>query len=78
MRARNNSESEGYRAKADLESPEYGEKVARPVMDAIDAMHPAYRELVNDYGYIDVYRAWRRGMPPEVIRDRARDGVFRL
>lgn len=78
MRARSNSEAAGYQAKVDLESPEYGERVARPTMAAIEAMPPVWRALVNDYGYIDVYRAWRRGMPPEVIRDRARDGVFRL
>lgn len=78
MRARNNSEVAGFQARADLESPDYVDRVARPVMDAIDNMHPAYRELVNEFGYVDVYRAWRRGIPIEVIRDRAKDGVFRL
>ena len=45
-------------------------------MAAIDAMPQAYRELVNEYGYIDVYRAWKRGYSPQTIRERAQDGVF--
>ena len=73
MRARNNSATAGFAPKADLDTPD-----ARPSMAAIDAMPQAYRELVNEYGYIDVYRAWKRGYSPQAIRERARDGVFSL
>ena len=79
MRCLNNSNVAGFTAKAaDLGSPEYTERVAGPVMQAIDTMPRAYRELVNEYGYVDVYRAWRKGMTPQAIRDRAADGTFHL
>ena len=78
MRARNNSATAGFAPKADLDTPEYAERVARPSMAAIDAMPQAYRELVNEYGYIDVYRAWKRGYSPQTIRERTQDGVFSL
>lgn len=79
MLARNNSEVPGFTAKrAEIGSEEYTARVAAPVMDAIDHMPKAYRELVNEFGYVDVYRAWRRGLTPTMIRDRAHDGTFRL
>ena len=79
MRALNNSNVAGFTAKAaDLASPEYRERVATPVMQAIDTMPRAYRELVNEYGYVDVYRAWRKGLTVQAIRDRAADGTFHL
>jgi hypothetical protein len=46
-------------------------KVAEPSMAAIDAMPKVYRELVHAYGYVDVYRAWKRQMSPESIRAKA-------
>ncbi len=79
MRALNNSTVPGFTAKsADLGSDEYTQRVAAPVMNAVDTMPRAYRELVNEYGYVDVYRAWRKGMTPQAIRDRAADGTFHL
>ena len=79
MRCLNNSEIPGFTAKqADLASPEYTERVAAPVMQAIDTMPRAYRVLVNEFGYVDVYRAWRKGMTPAAIMASAKDGTFRL
>ena len=79
MRALNNSEVPGFTAKcADLASEEYTERVAGPVVGAIDHMPRAYRELVNEYGYVDVYRAWKRGWTPEMIISRATAGTFHL
>lgn len=79
MRALNNSEIPGFTAKrADLGSEEYTDRVASPVMDAIDRMPQAYRVLVNEYGYVDVYRAWKRGLSPSQIRQRAAGGMFSL
>jgi hypothetical protein len=79
MRALNNSEVPGFTAKrAELGSEAYSERVASPVMDAVDHMPKAYRELVNEFGYVDVYRAWKRGLTPAMIRDRSRDGTFHL
>jgi hypothetical protein len=79
MRALNNSTIAGFAPRAtDHSSPEYAERVAQPTMSAIDAMPREYRALVNEFGYIDVYRAWRRGITPESIRQRAKDGIFSL
>lgn len=79
MRALNNSEVPGFKAKrADLGSEEYSQRVASPVMDAVDRMPFAYRQLVHDLGYVDVYRAWKRGWTPSQIRSRAADGTFHL
>lgn len=79
MRALNNSEVPGFTAKrAELASEEYSERVAGPVMDAIDHMPPAFRQLANELGYVDVYRAWRRGWTPSMIRSQAADGTFHL
>jgi hypothetical protein len=79
MRPLNNSVIAGTAAKAAaLGSDEYSTKVAMPIMNAVDGLPPAYRELVNEFGYIDVYRAWRSGMTPEQIRRNARDGFFVL
>lgn len=80
MHARNNTATAGYAPKdgAALGSEDYSEKVARPTMGAIDGMPEAYRALVNEFGYIDVYRAWRRGWSPEQIRRASKDGAFHL
>lgn len=42
----------------------YRDRMATPIMEAIDAMPSAYRALVNDIGYIEVYRAWRARKTP--------------
>lgn len=68
---RSNSDTAGHAAKSWSGPAEYQERVARPVMHAIDAMPKLYRDLVQDYGYVDVYRAWKRGISPDVIRARA-------
>jgi hypothetical protein len=78
MRARSNSNTAGHVAKADPDSVEYRDRVAVPVMQAVDAMPVAYRALVDELGYVDVYRAWRRGLSVAAIRERARDGVMVL
>jgi hypothetical protein len=80
MRALNNSAVGQYVAQeAEPNSDEYSARVAAPVMAAIDDMPREYRELVNEFGYVDVYRAWRRGISPASIRRQAaRDGFFRL
>jgi hypothetical protein len=69
MRCLSNSNTAGFTAKrAELASPEYAERVAAPVMQAIDRLPPDYRDLVNEYGYVDVYRAWRADWQPAQIR----------
>ncbi len=81
MRCLNNSNTAGFTAKrAPLASPEYAERVAMPVKTAIDAMPAAWRELVNLYGYVDVYRAWRAGWQPAHVRRAAErnGGLFVL
>lgn len=68
MRARSNSNVDGFTAKADPDSPEYRDRVAVPVMRAIDEMPADYRALVNEFGYVEVYRQWRRGASAHRIR----------
>lgn len=79
MRPLNNSAIPGKVAKAsELGSDEYSARVATPIMNAVDKMPRDYRELVNEFGYIDVYHAWRRGLSPAQIRQSAKDGFFKL
>ena len=69
MRPLNNSAVGSYRAKqSDLGTPEYVDRVAIPIMSAVDAMPREYRELVNEFGYIEVYNAWRARHTPSAIR----------
>lgn len=75
---RTNTHAPGFAPKASPDSADYREKVAVPVMAAVDAMPAEYRALVNDYGYIEVYRAWRRRTPPDEIIRRATAGAFAL
>lgn len=70
----------GFTPRAAADDPTYKQRVAEPVMNAVDAMPKAYRELVHEFGYIDVYRAWRKGVSPDFIRSMATQngGVFSL
>jgi hypothetical protein len=72
------SNTVSHTARAEPGSPEYKAKVAEPTMNAVDAMPSDFRELVHQFGYVDVYRAWRRGWTPERIRACAINGFFRL
>lgn len=76
---RNDSNQQsGYRAHLPADHPGYRERVAVPTMEAIDAMPQAYRLLVHEYGYVDVYRAWRRGWSAKYIRMLADDAGGRF
>ena len=78
MIRRADSETSDYVAHAQPGSEDYKRKVADVTMQAIDAMPPQYRRLVHEYGYVEIYRAWKRGWSPEKIRSRVVNGVFRL
>jgi hypothetical protein len=81
MRCVSNSNTVIATAKrADLGSDEYVRRVAMPIMAAIDDMPSAYRDLVNEFGYVDVYRAWRADWQPGQIRHEAEcnGGLFVL
>jgi hypothetical protein len=81
MRALSNSNTAGFTAKrADLASEDYAKRAAIPIMDAVDRMPPAWRALVNTYGYVDVYRAWRADWQPQQVRHAAErnGGLFVL
>jgi|GEM_PF-6967540 len=75
-----NSGAQGFTAKAAADDPAYKRSVAEPVMIAVDSMPKEYRQCVHDFGYVDVYRAWRRGLSPLEIRAKAESngGVFTL
>ena len=60
-----------HQPKLPADHPDYGEKVAAPVMEAVDALPKAYRDCVAEYDFVDVYRAWKRGVSPERIRQMA-------
>lgn len=70
---RSDSEAGHYAAKVPADHPDYKVKVAEPTMLAVDGMDRRYRDLVKAYDYVDVYRAWRRRIPPEVIERRAEE-----
>ncbi len=77
----NDTETSAFVPKAgEPGSDEYKRKVAEPTMQAIDAMPVGYRQCVYEFGYIDVYRAWRRGWTVERIRRKAESagGRFEL
>ncbi len=72
------SQTRAFAARADAADPEYKRRVAEPTMRAIDAMPREWRRLIHDYGYVDVYRAWKRGWSVEQVRAKAAGGVFVL
>lgn len=51
--------------------PDYAQRVAVPVMNAVDGLPPEYRAMVHEFGYVDVYRAWLHHVSPTEIRRRA-------
>jgi hypothetical protein len=78
-RVAQDSECGEFTAKVIPGHPLYRERVAIPVMEAVDAMPPAWRELVHEFGYVDVYRAWRSGRwTPAEVRSSAFAGHFTL
>lgn len=76
MRRLNDSEGRAYRARVEPDDPDYAAMVAQPTMNAIVAMPKEYRECVHEFGYVDVYRAWKRGWSAERIRKSVIDGRF--
>jgi hypothetical protein len=68
---RDNSVTGSFVAKAQPGTEEFAIRVAQPVMNAVDGMPRDYRLAVHDFGYVDVYRAWRRGIPVATIRAKA-------
>ena len=70
------SNVETHKAKAEPGDADYPARVAKPVMDAVDGMPKDFRALVHEFGYVDVYRAWRRGWTVDMIRRAAQGGIF--
>lgn len=73
----NNSSTEQYAIKPS-DGPDGYKRLAEATMAAIDAMPKAYQDAVNQFGYVDVYRAWKRGIPVSEITRRSTTGFFRL
>jgi len=80
MKLKSDTDRGEFSAKVQSDDPLYKARVAEPVMGAVDNMPAIWRELVHAYGYIDVYRAWRKGMSPLAVRNKAEaaGGVFVL
>jgi len=74
------SNTADYTARAEPGTPLYRERVAQPIMAAVDALPPEFRELVYEFGYVDVYRAWKRGWTAAQIAQAAQaaGGLFEL
>ncbi len=66
-----NSWTGSHSPKALAGTDEFKPRVAEPVMQAVDTMPPVWRLLVHEFDYIDVYRAWKRGMSPDFVRRNA-------
>jgi hypothetical protein len=77
---RNNSAIPGFHQRGSADSEAYREGTAVPTMQAIDALPKPIVAVINECGYIDTFRAWRRGWPAERIRAvaRAHGGLFVL
>jgi len=69
-----------FKSKVAADDPTYKKKVAEPTMSAIDSMPKEWRELVYEYGYVDIYRAWKRGILPKKVIEiaEANNGIFKL
>lgn len=65
----NNEAQASHTVKLPPDHPSYRETVAVPIMQAVDSMPPPYRQAIHEFGYIDVYRAFRRGWQVTRIRD---------
>jgi hypothetical protein len=65
------SNASGYTAKVEPGHPDYPERVAIPVMNAVDALSKEWRMAIKSYGYVDCYRAMRRGMSVAEVERRA-------
>lgn len=65
-------------ARVRTDHDEYQRDVALPIETAIDNMPRGWRALVHEFDYVNVYLAWRRGLSPETVRQRAKanGGVF--
>lgn len=72
------SEVEGFTAKVIPGHPEYAARVAIPTMQAVDSMPREWRALVHEFGYVDVYRAWRMGWTVAKVRGAVVDARFVL
>lgn len=68
---RSDSQTQGYTPKLAADHPDYRDRVAVPVMAAVDSLPAEYRACVRDFDYVDVYRAWKRRWPVDRIRERA-------
>ena len=71
MRTNSDSTTQAFVSKVTADDPTYRERVAIPTMRAIDAMPARFRLCVHEFGYVDVYRAWKRGWTPQRIRESA-------
>lgn len=77
---RNDSQIAGHTPKAEPGSLEYKTRVAEPTMKAVDSLPKEYRAAVHQYGYIDVYLAWRNRLSVSQIHEKAQKngGVFAI
>lgn len=78
--SQHDSNTTAFSAKLSADDPRYKSVVAIPVMEAVDQMPREWRELVYEYGYVDVYRAWRCRWSAErvIAKAEANHGLFEL
>lgn len=76
MLLRSNSAIPGFVCQAEPLTDKY-KRMAEITMQAVEDMPAEWQELVQEFGYIDVYRAWRKRWSPEDVRAKAaRNGGF--
>jgi hypothetical protein len=65
---RSNSDTDDLVSKPAWDPDTYQARTASPLMAALDQMPKAYRELLDDIDVHTVWKAFRRGVPPKVVR----------
>jgi hypothetical protein len=63
-----------FTAKAEPGTDAYRDRVAVPVMKAVDGLPEEWRALVHEFGYVEVYVAYVNGWTPEMVRNAAKEG----
>lgn len=77
-KGQHNQNTATHTVKLAPDDPRYREVVAVPIMEAVDAMPAPIKRALWDLGYVEVYRAWRRGWSAERIRAAAARNGGRL
>lgn len=65
---RSNSDTDELVSKPAWDPDTYQARTAHPLMSALDQMPKAYRDLLDEIDVHTVWKAFRRGVDPRVVR----------